>query len=100
MSALAIFSMLQFVGGIILSIGYIPQIVKIIQTKSVKDFSLLYLGGVFVGIVFMESYAVYMWFELHQAGAFMITNTISTILSGTEFALVLYFTNKFKGGKK
>lgn len=96
MTALTFFSTLQFIGGIILSIGYIPQIVKIIKTKSVKDFSMLYLGGVFVGIVFMEAYAIYMYFFLGQAGAFFATNTISTILSGTEFALVLYFTKKYK----
>lgn len=92
MSLLAFFNTLQFVGGLILSVGYIPQIVKIIRTKSVNDFSKLYLGGVFIGICFMEAYAIYMYFVMGQAGAFFVTNTISTILSGTEYALVMYYS--------
>lgn len=94
------FNMLQLIGGFILAVGYIPQIVKIIKTKSVKDFSLLYLGGIFTGIVFMEAYAIYNFFVLGVAGAFFTTNTISFILSGTEFALVLFFAAKFKKAAK
>ncbi|PEF03562.1 hypothetical protein COM97_26500 [Bacillus thuringiensis] len=96
MDALALFNLLQFIGGLILSVGYIPQIIKIIKTKSVRDFSLIYLTGIFTGILFMEAYAVYMYFVMHTAGAFMITNTIAMILSGTELALVLYHWNKQK----
>ncbi|CUB09185.1 PQ-loop repeat-containing protein [Bacillus thuringiensis] len=96
MDALALFNLLQFIGGVILSVGYIPQIIKIIKTKSVRDFSLIYLTGIFTGILFMEAYAVYMYFVMHTAGAFMITNTIAMILSGTELALVLYHWNKQK----
>lgn len=96
MDALALFNLLQFIGGVILSVGYIPQIIKIIKTKSVRDFSLIYLTGIFTGILFMEAYAIYMYFVMHTAGAFMITNTIAMILSGTELALVLYHWNKQK----
>ncbi|MDF3255017.1 MULTISPECIES: PQ-loop repeat-containing protein [Bacillus] len=96
MTAFAFFNLLQLIGGVILAVGYLPQIVKIIKTKSVTDFSRLYLGGIFTGIVFMEIYAVYMFFVMHTAGAFLITNTISFILSGTEFALVLFFYNRSK----
>jgi MtN3 and saliva related transmembrane protein len=95
MSALAIFNLLQFIGGIILSIGYIPQIAKILKTKSVRDFSRIYIGGIFIGIIFMEVYAVYMYFVMHTAGAFFITNTIALILSGLEFTLInLYWNHK------
>lgn len=31
MDTLALFNLLQFIGGIILSIGYIPQIIKIVK---------------------------------------------------------------------
>ncbi|NRQ71968.1 PQ-loop repeat-containing protein [Bacillus cereus] len=96
MDMLSLFNLLQFIGGVILSVGYIPQIIKIIKTRSVRDFSLIYLTGIFTGILFMEAYAVYMWFVMHTAGAFMITNTIAMILSGTELALVLYHWNKQK----
>ena len=30
---------MQLAGGIILALGYVPQIEKIVKTKSVKDFS-------------------------------------------------------------
>ncbi|MBE7117294.1 PQ-loop repeat-containing protein [Bacillus paranthracis] len=96
MDMLALFNLLQFIGGVILSVGYLPQIVKIIKTKSVRDFSLIYLTGIFTGILFMEAYAVYMYFVMHTAGAFFVTNTIAMILSGTELALVLYHWNKQK----
>ncbi|MEC3596945.1 PQ-loop domain-containing transporter [Bacillus thuringiensis] len=96
MDMLALFNLLQFIGGVILSVGYIPQIIKIIKTRSVRDFSLIYLTGIFTGILFMEAYAIYMYFVMHTAGAFMITNTIAMILSGTELALVLYHWNKQK----
>ncbi|MHA6145782.1 PQ-loop repeat-containing protein [Bacillus licheniformis] len=91
---LQFFNMLQLIGGLILAVGYLPQIIKIIKTKSVRDFSLIYLGGIFTGIVFMEAYAVYMFFVQGTAGAFFATNTVSFILSGTEFLLVLIFWNR------
>ncbi|PGZ29527.1 hypothetical protein COE50_22190 [Bacillus anthracis] len=96
MDMLSLFNLLQFIGGVILSVGYLPQIIKIIKTKSVRDFSLIYLTGIFTGILFMEAYAVYMYFVMHTAGAFFVTNTIAMILSGTELALVLYHWNKQK----
>lgn len=96
MTTLAMFNLLQLIGGFILAIGYIPQIIKIIKTKSVRDFSRIYLGGIFSGIVLMEIYAVYMYFVMHTAGAFMITNTISFVLSGLEFFLVMLYWNRQK----
>lgn len=94
MDALAIFNMLQLIGGLILAVGYLPQIIKIGKTRSVRDFSRIYLGGIFTGIVLMEAYAIYMFFVQHTAGAFLATNTVSFILSGIEFFMVLAFWNK------
>jgi MtN3 and saliva related transmembrane protein len=96
MSMLAFVNLLQLIGGFILSVGYLPQIAKIIKTKSVKDFSLIYLGSIFGGIVLMEIYGLYMYFHEGTAGAFAFTNTLSFILSGTEFFLVLFFLKKYK----
>ncbi|MDF2010234.1 PQ-loop repeat-containing protein [Priestia megaterium] len=91
---LGIANLLQFIGGIILAVGYVPQITKIIKTRSVHDFSRIYLTGIFSGIVLMEIYAVYMYFIQHTAGAFFATNTIAFVLSGTEFFLVMALWNK------
>ncbi|MDR7207628.1 PQ-loop domain-containing transporter [Priestia megaterium] len=92
------FSMLQLIGGVILSIGYIPQIIKMIKTRSVDDFSKIYLGSIFFGIVLMEMYAVYMYLVLGipEMQSFFITNTASTILSGTEFCLLMAYSTKNK----
>lgn len=94
MELVAFFNILQFIGGIILSVGYLPQIYKIYKTKSVRDFSRMYVGGIFVGIIFMEAYAVYMYFVMGTAGAFLVTNTISLILSGIEFLLINLYWNR------
>ncbi|MGR9546592.1 PQ-loop domain-containing transporter [Priestia megaterium] len=91
---LSFFNALQLIGGLILAVGYLPQIIKIGKTKSVRDFSRIYLGGVFTGIVFMEAYAIYMFFWQNTAGAFLATNTVSFILSGIEFFLVLAYWNR------
>jgi MtN3 and saliva related transmembrane protein len=93
MDLVAFFNTLQLIGGLILAVGYVPQIIKMVKTKSVRDFSKIYLGGIFSGIVLMEAYAVYMFFWQHTAGAFLATNTVSFILSGTEFLLVMIYWN-------
>lgn len=97
MTAMAIFNTLQLIGGIILSIGYIPQITKTLRTKSVDDFNPTYYRLVFTGIVFMEMYAVYLFVVTGAGGMFLVTNSISTILSGTMFLLTeMYRTKKPK----
>lgn len=96
MEMITFVNMLQLVGGAILAVGYIPQIIKMVKTRSVDDFSKVYLGAIFFGILLMEVYAVYMYFVMGTAGAFFITNTASTILSGTEFYLLLKYSTKKK----
>jgi MtN3 and saliva related transmembrane protein len=33
-----LFSVMQLIGGVILSLGWIPQIIQILKTKSVSDY--------------------------------------------------------------
>lgn len=73
-----VIDILQFIGGIILSIGYIPQLRQIIKTKSVKDLNITYLKSLVVGIGLMEIYAVY---NIGVTLMFFVTNTISFILA-------------------
>ena len=73
------FDALQLAGGIILSVGYIPQIVKLIKTKSSRDFNLKTFLMVLLGITFMEVYAVNL--TMNGSGAmFLVTNTMSLII--------------------
>lgn len=82
-----IMNLLQLIGGIILSIGYVPQIKQILKTKSVSDFNITYLSSLAIGVGLMEVYAVY---NLIQGIAvmFFVTNTISFLLAVAM--LVLY----------
>lgn len=87
------FNLLQLIGGIILSIGYIPQIRKTIKTKSVEDLSSAYYVNIFVGVGCMEAYAIYS--ALHGvAYMFLVTNTIAWLLGGTMLFLTLKYRKK------
>jgi len=83
-----IFDLLQLIGGIILSFGYIPQIVQIIKTKSVNDLNLKTFLSVFIGILFMEVYAINL--AVNKTGyMFLVTNTMALLLSGIMCILIL-----------
>lgn len=86
-------NIMQLAGGIILSVGYIPQIARIIKTKSVDDFSFQYLFYMVLGISLMEVYAVYNALQ-GSAIMFLVTNTLSLLTSSTM--LVLYFIYRKK----
>ena len=88
-----IFDVLQFIGGLILSFGYIPQIVQIIKTKSVNDLNLKTFISIFIGILFMEIYAI----NLVITGAghmFLVTNSMALVLAGIMCVLILMFKKK------
>lgn len=53
-----LFTVMQLIGGIILSVGWIPQILQIIKTRSVADLSLKSYLLMLLGIALMEAYAV------------------------------------------
>jgi MtN3 and saliva related transmembrane protein len=85
-----IFDILQFIGGIILSFGYIPQIKQILKTKSVKDLNLKTFISVFIGVLLMEIYAVNL--VVNGSGTmFLITNTMALSLAGILCILILKF---------
>ncbi|GGH22376.1 hypothetical protein GCM10008013_20810 [Paenibacillus segetis] len=71
-----LFSVMQLIGGVILSLGWIPQIMQILQTKSVADLNIKSYLLMLLGISLMEAYAI----NLAGTGvgvAFLITNTMS-----------------------
>ena len=91
MDILTVFSALQLVGGIILAVGYFPQIAKIIRTKSANDFHLPTYVMLSVGIGMMESYAIVLLVVTHAGGAFLATNTLSFLLVLTMAILIKKF---------
>lgn len=84
------FDFLQLLGGIILSVGYIPQIIKLIKTKSAADFNIKTFVMVWVGIFFMEIYAV----DLALGGnglMYLVTNTMSLLVQSILVVLILKY---------
>ncbi|WP_054941550.1 PQ-loop domain-containing transporter [Paenibacillus ihuae] len=85
-----LFALMQLIGGIILSIGWIPQIVQILRTKSVSDLSLKAYLLMLLGIGLMEAYAVSLALE-GTGFAFLITNTMSLTVVSTVVLLILRY---------
>ncbi|KWX75011.1 hypothetical protein AMQ84_19345 [Paenibacillus riograndensis] len=85
-----LFSVMQLLGGMILSLGWIPQIARILKTKSVADLSLKSYLLMLLGIALMEAYAVNL--TLTGAGlAFLITNTLSLCVVSAVIVLILRY---------
>lgn len=90
-----LFTVMQLVGGIILSLGWIPQILQILKTRSVADLSLKSYLTMLSGIILMEAYAV----DLAAQGvglAFLITNTLSLAVVTTVVLLIV----RYRGSRK
>lgn len=87
------FNLLQLIGGIILSVGYIPQIAKTVRTKSVEDLSSAYYFNIFIGVGLMEAYAIYSALN-GVAYMFLVTNTIAWVLGGTMLFLTLKYRKR------
>ncbi len=85
------FDFIQLFGGILLTIGYIPQIRKILRTRNVESFDMTAFSIIALGIGCMEAYATYQWFVLGVAGAFMITNSISFVIALIMVGLILLY---------
>ena len=88
-----IFNLLQLIGGIILSVGYIPQIVKLIKTKSSKDFDIKTFVLCFIGILLMEIYAVNLVVD-GSGGMFLVTNTMSLLIQLIMVTLIKRYSNR------
>lgn len=92
---MSIFDALQLAGGLILAVGYIPQIVQIIRTKSCADLNLKTYTMMSVGIGMMEIYAVHL--ALGGAGQmFLATNSISLCMALLICILILTVGRKQK----
>ena len=73
------FDYLQLLGGFVLALGYIPQIIQIITTHSCRDMNLRTYLAMVLGIGLMEVYAINL--VLNESGLmFLITNSVSLLL--------------------
>lgn len=86
-----LFNGLQYLGGLILAFGYLPQALQIIRTRSVTDLSLLTFTQVALGMALMEAYAFYLVFRKGEGKAFLVTNTVCLCMSVLIAVLILIF---------
>lgn len=87
---MSFYDALQLIGGLILAIGYIPQIYQLIKTKSSRDINLKTYLMMSLGVGLMEIYAVNLVFS-GSGLMFLITNTISLLCAITVSMLVIIY---------
>lgn len=94
-----LFDVLQLLGGLILAIGYIPQIHQLIKTKSSRDINLKTYIMMSLGVGLMEVYAVNL--VVNGSGLmFLITNTISLACAVVVMILVIIYKDNKRGKLK
>ena len=89
-----IFGLFQLIGGIIMSIGYIPQIAQILRTKSSEGLNIKSFGMIFIGILLYEIYAISLVVLDSTGYMYLITNSVSTFFSGLMCVLIKIYEDK------
>lgn len=86
---------MQLLGGFVVIIGVLPQIVQIIKTKSVNDLNLRTYIMVCSGLALMEVYAVYKM--IYENGVMLfITSTLSLLVNVLIMILIAIYKPKEK----
>lgn len=89
-----IFGIFQLIGGVIMSVGYIPQIVQMLRTKSSEGLNFKSFGMIFAGIALYEIYAVALVVIDGSGYMYLITNSVSTFLSGLMCLLIKVYEKR------
>jgi len=85
------YDLLQLIGGVILSVGWIPQIVGMVKAKSAAGLNIKTIVSLLLGVGLMEVYAIHL-VSGGAGAAFLITNSLSLAL----LAVVLLLAVRFK----
>lgn len=89
-----IFDLLQLIGGFILCVGEVPQIMQMVHTKSVQDLNFATFASIFLGVLLMEIYAIHLVVVCNAGLMFLITNSLSLLLAGIICVLILRYRSK------
>lgn len=89
-----LFNILQLIWGILLTAGYVPQILKTINTKDVDSFSMNYMVLVSIWITLMQMYAIHLYMSTGEWLAFLITNTLSWLCALIMLWLTISYRKK------
>lgn len=90
---------IQLIGGLMLSIGSLPQIYRICKTKSVKDLSLQTNLYVMIAILLFEINLFHMVLTTGVGLTFLITNTMSLVVAITMVLLISSYRIKVTNKK-
>lgn len=86
---MSIIDILGFVAGICTTVAVIPQIIKSVKTKEVKDVSPFMFGVLMLGVGLWVVYGV-----LKKDIPIIVTNGISFILNSVMLMLMLLYRKK------
>ncbi len=82
------YAFLQLIGGLILAVGYMPQMVQLLKTRSCRDINLKTYVSLTAGIGLMELYAL----DLAHHGIavmFAVTNSISLVIVASITIIII-----------
>lgn len=99
MRGVPMFDLIQLVGGLILALGYMPQIKQLLRTKSSRDINLATYVFLVVGIGCMEVYAI----NLVRNGSgtmFLITNSIALTLTVSILIIMMCLRRQVMCGNR
>ena len=83
------FEYLGVSGGVILVSSYIPQILKMVRTKSADDISIPFIGLIGIGAFCLALYAYHI-----EDLLFFVLNIISSLIALVVLVLAYYYQNK------
>ncbi len=81
-----LFELSGVIGGIIIAGSYIPQIYKLLKTKTARGISTIFVTALLVGSLLLLIYSLYAGDAL-----FIALNASASILAGTVLALSIYY---------
>jgi len=79
------------IGGFIVVSSYLPQIIKLVKTKSSKDISSLFVFLVMLGTLFLMIYSFYI-----SDTIFIIINAIASTMAGVVLILSILYKRRRK----
>jgi MtN3 and saliva related transmembrane protein len=70
----------QLLGGLLISLAYVPQILRMLKTKSSRDVSLGFLWLILLSLLLMLSYSIELYWKQDVGLPLMITNLMNLVM--------------------
>lgn len=83
----------QLIGGLVIGLSYLPQIIQILKTRSVQDLNLTSYVTLGIGLSLTELYALYLLI-VQGLGMYLLTNSIGLITIIIMIILVIKYKKR------